>query len=220
MEYDVLIAPSLLSADFSSIKDGIALIEKAGGDWIHFDVMDGQFVPNITFGPKMIADARPHSKKIFDVHLMINTPEQFVSHFAEAGADYITIHLESTVHVHRTLEYISSLGKKAGITIVPSTPVSLLEEVLPVVELVLIMSVNPGFGGQKFIPGSLGKLAFLKEIREKKGYNFRIEVDGGVNENTYREIIDAGADVLVMGSAFFSSKDPAGDLEEIRRYKK
>jgi ribulose-phosphate 3-epimerase len=212
----VLIAPSLLSADFSNMRSALNLIEQANGDWVHFDVMDGNFVPNITFGTKMIADLRPHSKLPFDVHLMVRRPERHVKHFVMAGADHITIHIEAAIHIHRLLIYLKDKKVKAGITIVPSTPVSRLSEVLHMVDIVLVMTVNPGFGGQIMIDECLKKVSQLKEIKKKMGYNFYIEVDGGINGSTYKRVLNAGGEVLVMGSSFFGAQDP---LKEIVRIK-
>ena len=203
-----LIAPSLLSADFSRMKEGLLLIESSGGDWVHFDVMDGAFVPNITFGHKMVADMRKHSSLPFDVHLMINKPENHVEKFALAGATFITVHAEASIHLHRLICHIKEQGVKAGVSIVPSTPANSLLEVLPFVDLILVMTVNPGFGGQKLIPQTLSKVEWLREMKEKKGYTYLLEVDGGVNEATADTINASGADVIVTGSAFFSAQDP------------
>jgi ribulose-phosphate 3-epimerase len=215
----VLIAPSLLSADFGNMCGAVRLIEQADGDWVHFDVMDGNFVPNITFGTKMMTDLRPHSKLPFDVHLMVRRPERHVKHFVMAGADHITIHIEAAVHMHRLLSYLKEKKVKAGITIVPSTPVGRLSEVLHMVDIVLIMTVNPGFGGQTMIDECLEKISQLKEIRQKKGYNFYIEVDGGINRTTYKRVLSAGGDVLVMGSSFFGAKDPLKEIAYIKEGK-
>jgi ribulose-phosphate 3-epimerase len=206
-----VIAPSALSADFSRIAEGIALIGSSGADWIHLDVMDGNFVPNITFGPKMVADMRPHSPLVFDVHLMIQNPLNFIAEFVRAGADYVTFHAEAAIHSHRVLQAIHERGKNAGISIVPSTPVSAITPLLPFVELVLVMTVNPGFGGQPVIPECFDKVRELGALREplrREGRgDFLISVDGGINESTASTAREAGADVLVAGSAFFNAPD-------------
>lgn len=211
-----LIAPSLLSANFGDMAHGVKLIESANADWVHLDVMDGTFVPQITFGSKMVADLRAMTMLPFDVHLMIVNPEAHVQSFAEAGADIITIHVEATVHVHRLINRIKEMGKKAGISIVPSTPVSLIAEILPFADLVLVMTVNPGFGGQSLIRECLKKVSHLREIKRQSAYDFLIEVDGGINVSTHRFAVDAGAEVLVMGSAFFSSNNPQQTVERMR----
>ena len=207
-EQTCIVAPSVLSADFSKAGEAVKVIESSGAKWIHFDIMDGMFVPNITFGPKFVNDLRAHSPLVFDTHLMVAQPELYISHFAEAGSDYITVHAEATTHLFRTLTLIRETGKKVGVSIVPSTPVSALELVLDQVDLVMLMTVNPGFGGQSFIPISLQKVRTLAEMRSTYNLDFLISVDGGVNRSNAQELLDAGVDVLIMGSAFFGDADP------------
>ncbi len=199
-----ILSPSILAADFTNLGESLRFIESKKAPWVHIDVMDGSFVPNITFGQPVVAGLRKISGLQFDVHLMIENPQLHIESFAEAGADWITFHYEAAVHHHRIVQQIHSLGKKAGISIVPSTPVSVLEDILPFVDLVLVMSVNPGFGGQTLIPRCVEKIAQLNELRMKNGYGFRLSVDGGINNKTIGLATDAGADVIVSGSSFFS----------------
>lgn len=203
----MLIAPSILSADFGKLREEIKALESAGADYIHIDVMDGQFVPNITIGPVVINSIREYTKIPFDVHLMINNPEFYVKDFAQAGADIITVHVEATHHLHRLIQQIKNLNKMAGVSLNPATPISAIENVLEDVDLVLIMSVNPGFGGQKFIENSLMKIKNLKKILLEKGLKTLIEVDGGVTDKNIGLISDAGCDIAVAGSYVFGSSD-------------
>ena len=198
-----LLAPSILSADFTDLASSFKKMEEGGADWIHVDVMDGSFVPNISFGQGVVRALRPLTALPFDVHLMINNPEQHIESFAEAGADSLTFHWENVIHCHRLIERIHALGKKAGISIVPSTSVRELEAVLPYVDIVLVMTVNPGFGGQKLIPLCLEKIKELVRLREKHAYSYVVSVDGGVNGSNVRTVAETGADVIVSGSSFF-----------------
>ncbi len=201
----MLIAPSVLSADFSQLGHEVRTISDEGADWIHIDVMDGHFVPQITYGQPVIKSVRKLSSLPFDVHLMVERPEEMVDSFAAAGADWITFHAEACVHIDRLLHHIKDdLKLKAGISIVPSTPVAAIKEILPLADLVLVMTVNPGFGGQKLIPYCVDKIRELDEIRREKGYNYLISVDGGVNNETVKGVVEAGCDVVVSGSAFFN----------------
>ncbi|MBO4507888.1 MAG: ribulose-phosphate 3-epimerase [Spirochaetaceae bacterium] len=211
----IMLAPSLLSSDFSELGAAVAQIERRGGNLVHIDVMDGSFVPNITIGQPVVASLRRHSALPFDVHLMVQHPESQIASFIEAGADIVTFHYEASVHHHRLVQQIHAAGKKAGISIVPSTPVSVLKELLPSVDVVLVMTVNPGFGGQLLIPECLKKVSELDEIRRKENYKFLISVDGGINEHTAKDAVSAGADILVSGSAFFSGKLDGESLRKI-----
>lgn len=203
-----IIAPSILAADFTDIRNAIEVVEGADAPWIHLDVMDGHFVPNISFGSQMVQDIRTRTSRTLDVHLMVSNPQDHIAPFAHAGADLITVHLEASVHLHRLLGSIRDLGVGAGVAVVPSTPVSSLMEVLSMVDLVVVMTVNPGFGGQKLIPATLEKVRRLAEIRREGNLAYRISVDGGINGDTAAAARNAGADVLVMGSAFFSAQEP------------
>lgn len=213
----VKIAPSILSADFSRLREEVKTAEAAGADLIHIDVMDGHFVPNITIGPVVVEAIRRITALPLDVHLMIEKPDNFLKDFIKAGADYVTVHVEASVHLHRTVHWIKESGKKAGVSLNPATPLWSLDHILPDLDMVLLMSVNPGFGGQEFIPQVLGKLKMLKEIVQDKGYKLEIEVDGGVNVNNAGDIFMAGADILVMGNAFFNSEDYAGVVKTVRK---
>jgi len=212
----IKIAPSILSADFSRLGEEVRDAEKAGADLIHIDVMDGHFVPNITVGPPVVDALRKISRLTLDVHLMIEKPDRFIDAFAKAGADIITIHSEASTHLHRSIHHIKDNKIKAGVSLNPATPLSSLDFILPEVDMVLLMSVNPGFGGQEFIPLVVDKIRMLKEIIQDKGYRIDIEVDGGINVNNAGSVAKAGADILVMGNAFFNSKDYGEVVRKVR----
>ena len=211
----IYIAPSLLSADFSKLQEEVKDIEQGGADWLHLDVMDGHFVPNITFGPGLIKALRPHSNLFFDVHLMIENPDKYIQAFADSGADMIVVHAEACTHLHRTIQSIHATGKKAGVALNPATSLSVLDYILPDVDMVLLMSVNPGFGGQKFI-NIVPKLERLMEMCNALGVSPLIQVDGGITPETAPLVVNAGANVLVAGSAVFGKPDRKAAIEALR----
>jgi len=212
----IIVSPSLLSCDFANLQRDVEMINESQADWFHLDVMDGVFVPNISFGFPIIEAVKKHSKKPLDVHIMIQNPDDYINTFKDLGVDILTVHYEACTHLHRTIQAIKQTGMKAGVALNPHTPVSLLHDIISDLDLVLIMSVNPGFGGQKFIPNALNKVSELREISKFKNPKLIIEVDGGVNLETGRELVLAGADALVAGSFVFNSSNPSKTISDLK----
>ncbi|QLH75587.1 MAG: ribulose-phosphate 3-epimerase [Methanomassiliicoccales archaeon] len=214
----IKVAPSILSADFSRLGEEVKRLEMSGADWVHVDVMDGIFVPNITIGPSVIKSLRPHTHLPFDVHLMITKPERYVKEFASVGSDYITVHVEASDTVRQCIQMIHAFGKKAGLSLNPATPFSMVRPYISEIDLLLIMTVNPGFGGQSFMSDVVPKISEARRARDEAGYTFEIEIDGGINAKTAKICVEAGATVLAAGSSLFGSKDMKGEIESWKRY--
>ena len=214
-----LVAPSLLAADFGNLQRDIEIVNNSSADWFHVDVMDGMFVPNYSVGTPVIKAIKRLAKKPLDVHLMIVNPDRYIEHFRDIGADILTVHLEACTHLHRTVQHIKELGMKAGVSLNPHTPVASLEEIIEYIDMVLIMSVNPGFGAQEFIHGSLDKIRKLNNFKTSRFLGFDIEVDGGVTLDNAKDLVDAGVTVLVAGNTVFASDDPAGTIEKLKFFK-
>lgn len=211
------IAPSILSADFSNLANDVKVVEKAGVEYLHIDIMDGHFVSNLTFGPNVVKALRPHSNLVFDCHMMVEDPEKYVADFAQAGADIMGIHVEATPHLHSVLSLIKSAGMKAEVVINPGTPVNMIREVLPMVDQVLVMTVDPGMGGQKFLTETMEKVKELAAAKKKEHWDYDIEVDGGLNDQTVKQALSAGANVIVAGSYIFGADVPADSIQALRK---